>query len=1463
MSRSLAPALSLTLSLGLLACSQAGSPEGATARPPGPQPRAAGAAPALPSTGRRPANFNALSLGKASLGAPAARATLPRGTLQAQLHLDAPLGVPSFLWAPPAGASAALARPAAPRGGPVEAARAHLASLAPAYALTAEDVARAVATRVHDTGRGPVVVTFRQFPGGLEVFREEASVALTRDHALVAVAGHLAPAAAAASARAGGAFSLDAPAAVAAALTDLTGEAFGAADLAGAGRTGRYTRLDLAPGAAAARGERLLRPAGAKQVWFRLPAGLEAAWQVEVSLARLGEPEPLTYGYVVSALDGRVLFRKDHQEHQAYAYRVWASDPATLLPDDGPQGLLGTPHPAGLPDGYQAPAATRSLVTLQSLPFSRNDPWLPAGAVETSGNNVDAYADLTAPDGFTSLAQNPASLDQRAALSGPAAFDHPYDLALAPAATTAQLQAAVTQLFYDVNALHDWFYDAGFDEAAGNAQQDNYGRGGVDGDPLLAQAQDYSGLNNANMTTPPDGFSPWMQMYLWNNSDLVRIRVDAPASIAGLKDATSADFGAQSFQTSGPLVLALAAPAGAGLPPSQTACSTLTNPATAPGQIALIDRGTCTFVVKVKNAQLAGYAGALIRNVDPAQVFLGMSGTDASITIPVLLIRQADGEAIGAALAAGPVAVTLQRSPGLRRDGTLDNLIVAHEWGHYLSSRLVQDSAGLDSVQARGMGEGWGDFLALLQAVREEDAAAAVNAGWGGTYATAGWVGSGLDAAGDPNQGYYYGIRRAPYSTDMSRAPLTFGHVSDGVALPVITPPVLFTGAPNSEVHNAGEVWASALWECYAALLRDTTGPAPRLTFAEANLRMREYLVASLKLTPQSPTFLEGRDALLAAALAGDRDDFDRFWAAFAKRGFGVGAVAPARFSDTNAGAVESFSLGGLLVLEDVTFGGVTSGCDDGDATLDDGETGVLTLRLRNTGASALGAGRGTILSTNGHVTFPDGLVSVGPSVAGGLATATARVSLAGAATDEVAAFQVSFEDGYLAAPTTVTFSLRLDVDLLHAASATDGFEGQALAWATTQGVPGTDGFIRDLGLTGLVNDHVLFGPDPGTTSDLRATSPALQVGPGPLVLSWDHAFGFEADPAGTPARAFYDGGVVELSSDGGATWADVGGPLYNGVITATGFGNPLEGRPGFVDFSPSFAASGLTDHVSLDLGTSYAGQTVQVRFRIGSDSGFGIYGWLIDGFQAEGILNTPFDLLTADARRCVNRPPSAAATAPAEAPEGTEVALSAAGSSDPDAGTTLGYAWTQTAGPPVTLTGAATATATFTAPAVDAATPFAFLVTVSDGALSSSATAQVTVVNLNHPPVASAGAPQAVASGAAVSLDGRASSDPDAGATLSYAWTQASGPAVALAGALTATPTFTAPAGPASLTFQLAVSDGTATSTASTTVTVEAAPASGGGGCGCSAAGGDPAALVPFLLGLGLLWRRRARPAA
>src|SRR5262249_2284534 len=89
------------------------------------------------------------------------------------------------------------------------------------------------------------------------------------------------------------------------------------------------------------------------------------------------------------------------------------------------------------------------------------------------------------------------------------------DAGTSPSDTQFQ-RGAVTQLFYDTNWYHDQLYALGFDEAAGNFQTNNFGKGGTGGDPVLAETQDGSGTDNSNFSTPPDGQSGRMQMYIFD-----------------------------------------------------------------------------------------------------------------------------------------------------------------------------------------------------------------------------------------------------------------------------------------------------------------------------------------------------------------------------------------------------------------------------------------------------------------------------------------------------------------------------------------------------------------------------------------------------------------------------------------------------------------------------------------------------------------------------------------------------------------------------------------------------------------------------------------------------------------------------------------------------------------------------------------------------------------------------------
>lgn len=185
-----------------------------------------------------------------------------------------------------------------------------------------------------------------------------------------------------------------------------------------------------------------------------------------------------------------------------------------------------------------------------------------------------------------------------------------------------------------------------------------------------------------------------------------------------------------------------------------------------------------------------------------------------------------------------------------------------------------------------------------------------------------------------------------------------------------------------------------------------------------------------------------------------------------------------------------------------------------------------------------------------------------------------------------------------------------------------------------------------------------------------------------------------------------------------------------------------------------------------------------------------------------------------------VNSPPNANAGTNLAVNEGDPVTLDGSASADTDSdglGAIAGFAWTQTGGPAVTLTGANGATPSFIAPTsvpAGGTLTLTFSLTVTDnaGAMSSADSVTVTIRDVNQPPAANAGGNQMVAEGDAVMLDGSASLETDLGdAIATFAWVQTGGPAVTLNNAASATPDFIAPAvgaNGATLTFELTVTD-------------------------------------------------------
>ena len=1320
-------------------------------------------------------------------------------------HRDELTGSPTFIWMNKTAEQTKLRAQFAAMA-PEQAALEQVANQASLLGLSSFEAVGARVVSVDENRQGVKVVKMAQQSGGIEVFRQNLNLLLNRDNELVAISGSLSNQVSTANPETRLRFQLPATEAISVAYKDLTGNVLDASLLTKTKvkqETGAYAHYTLATYARPLE-QGLVIPARVKQVLYPLPTALVPAYYVELNTGVADSKDSDYYSYVVSAVDGTLLMRNNLTAHaEEFSYRVFAEPTPPYTPYDGPAGTSATPHPTGNPGDYRPPYVAPTLIKLQNAPFSRNDPWLPDGATVTSGNNADAYADLVAPDGFQAG-------DLRPTVTAPRVFDRTMLFDIAPNANPEQIAAATTSLFYMNNWLHDWYYDAGFNEASGNAQTDNFDRGGLGNDAIRAEAQDYSGTNNANMSTPADGSPPRMQMYIFSGPRNARLKVNTPASIAGdYKAGVAAGFGPQTFDVTGDVVAALDE---ANTPTDSTTtdgCTAFTNAAEVAGKIALIDRGACTFNVKMENAQTAGAKGVIIADHQPG-FLTDIGGTATNITIPSLRLTREEGNRVRAALAQG-VNVQMFRGPTTNVDGTVDNAIVAHEWGHYISNRLISNSAGLVNNQGRAMGEGWADFHALLMMVREKDREVEGNNQWQGVYAMAEYATRGIS----PDSAFF-GIRRGAYSVDETKNALRFRHIMDGVPLPTTTP---FNpgGSNNAQVHNSGEVWASTLWECYVSLLRAHP-------FQEAQDRMKSYLVNGYKMTPRAPTYLEARDAILAAAYANDAADGLRLWEAFARRGMGVGAVAPARFSSNHAGVVESYQTGVAVEFVSASFEDSPDAPGDSDGILDNGETGRIAITVSNKGSAPATLTSATVVSTTPGVTVRNrGTVNFPAIEPRGSVTAYVPVSLTGAGLAQRVDFTIAIRDDGQVVPgdKSGTLAFKVNYDEVQQATATETVEASDknmnLPWGRSNDPTLAAGVFEVVTFTNF--NRAFFGPNLGAPSDIRLTSPELTVdATQPFSLTFRHAYDFEAD-----ATKNYDGAVIELSENNGETWVDIGESVYNGaLVQETNNRNPLAGRRAFVGTTPDFPAFITT---TLNLGNTYAGKTVKIRFRIGSDNFAANTGWVLDDLSFSGITNRPFTRICADSGQCDNSAPVVNAGPDLTVDERAQVSLT--GTAYDVDGNALTYAWTRVSGPQVTLTGANTLTPSFTAPEVTANATLVLRLTVSDGtgpgSASASDTVSITIRQVNRAPTVNAGLDAIVDERSTATLSASAS-DPDGiGTSLTYLWTQTSGTPVALLNYNRAIATFIAPevALTETLTFRVTVSDGQASTSDTVDVSV------------------------------------------
>ncbi|MFC4741045.1 T9SS-dependent M36 family metallopeptidase [Flavobacterium ponti] len=524
-----------------------------------------------------------------------------------------------------------------------------------------------------------------------------------------------------------------------------------------------------------------------------------------------------------------------------------------------------------IPYNYESPNhITRQLIAnphnTTASPYGWHDVNGVAGNefTDTRGNNVYAQEDADGNNGTGASPSGGAGL----------LFDFPYGGTGVQPAT--YLDAATTNLFYMNNIMHDVWYQYGFNEINGNFQKNNYGKGGITsflGDAVFADSQDGSSTNNANFSTPVDGANPRMQMFLWTYGPTPKyLTINSPSAIAG--DYTVAN------NTFSPGNVPL--PAAPGLTSDfvlyqdatgvNEACTAATNAAQLNGKIAVIKRGNCDFVLKVKNAQLAGAVAVIMLNNDTANpnTLVGMSGSDATITIPAIFATYNQGQAILAQMSSGTVNGTIKNDvvSFVNTDGDFDNVVIAHEYGHGISTRLAggpSNSSCLSNYEA--MGEGWSDWYGLMMQLKAGDV--------GTDPKTIGTFVAGQSVNGG-------GIRQYPYSTDMAINPLTFIDSNE----PIPTDP-----SNTGYRYVIGEFWATTLWDLTWAYINKYGFDPNIYNGTGGNNKVMQLVLDGLKLQPCNPGIVAGRNALIAAdqATTGGQD-YCLIWEVFARRGVGVNA---------------------------------------------------------------------------------------------------------------------------------------------------------------------------------------------------------------------------------------------------------------------------------------------------------------------------------------------------------------------------------------------------------------------------------------------------------------------------------------------------------------------------------------------------------------------------------------------
>lgn len=446
-----------------------------------------------------------------------------------QLRFNSFTGTPSRLYS----FTQALSAPSS--AAPAATAKTFLKRHADLFRLRAAEVeALTVAREYRTEHNGLTHLTLQQQISGIDIFQGDYALHLDRAGQIIAASGELFPEATPAATLTRPTLTADEALRRAAKYADT--EIAGALKLKTPAR-GKEQSLRFANEAGA---RAFGHEVEARLVYFPVAADqMRLAWEFTLWMAAT----PDVYLTIVDAEQGYLLYRHNLTQHcfeegvSSSAFRRvssvinplspkggttnLAANVEALTAQAGPRGLVylkESPRP-NMPQSSNAPATVeRQEMAFQAAPFNGvtifqpSDPhynwWAGQPSTGLVSNNTDTYLDRDANNRADEPRVNIADGN----------FSFAVDLSQAPTTENNQ-KAAQANLFYWVNRYHDILYQFGFNEAAGNFQTNNFGLGGQGNDAVQAEAQDGSGTNNANFSTPRDGSSGRMQMFLWTSAN--------------------------------------------------------------------------------------------------------------------------------------------------------------------------------------------------------------------------------------------------------------------------------------------------------------------------------------------------------------------------------------------------------------------------------------------------------------------------------------------------------------------------------------------------------------------------------------------------------------------------------------------------------------------------------------------------------------------------------------------------------------------------------------------------------------------------------------------------------------------------------------------------------------------------------------------------------------------------------